>query len=87
MDNEFLTVRLSKDDSRTMQQLRDRTGLSKSDIVKQALRSLAEQSVENNAGGLFAIGAGRFGRYGNARRQSKNIKQIARTRARAKRTG
>jgi hypothetical protein len=87
MDSEFLTVRLSKDDARVIQRLRDETGLSKTDIVKRALRSLASKGGATAEGGLFALGVGRFGRYGDARRQSANIKRIAKSRARAKRTG
>jgi predicted transcriptional regulator len=86
MDTEFLTVRLSGDDARVIQRLREKTGLSKSDIVKRALRSLAQEDGDKVEGGLFALGAARFGRHGNANRQSSNIKQIAKTRARAKRT-
>lgn len=86
MDEEFLTVRLSKDDARIIQRLRDRTGLSEREIIKRALRSLALTYGDNEVG-LFALGEGRFGRYGIARKQSANIKQIARTRARVKRAG
>ena len=41
MDSEYLSVRLSKDDAQVIQRLRQQTGLSKSEIVKRALRSLA----------------------------------------------
>jgi len=87
MDSDFLTVRLSKDDARVIQRLREKTGLSKTDIVKRALRSFANERDDSTQGGLFELGAARFGRYGSARRQSSDIKRIAKSRARAKRTG
>lgn len=88
MDSEFLSIRLSKDDARVILRLRATTGLSKSEIVKRALRSLASDGTAPAEGtGLFELGATRFGRYGNVRRQSSDIKRIARTRAIAKRTG
>jgi len=88
VDSEFLSIRLSKDDARVILRLRATTGLSKSEIVKRALRSLASDGTAPAGGtGLFELGATRFGRYGNVRRQSSDIKRIARTRAIAKRTG
>jgi uncharacterized protein YgbK (DUF1537 family) len=87
MDSEFLTVRLSKDDASVIERLRQKTGLSKTDIVKRALRSLALEGGETAGGGLFELGAARFGRHGSARRQSSDIKRIAKSRVRAKRTG
>ena len=88
MDSEFLTIRLSKDDARVMRRLRATTGLSKTEIVKRALRSLASNGTAPAEGtGLFELGASRFGRHGNARRQSSDIKRIARARAVAGRTG
>lgn len=86
MQNGFLTIRLSEDDARVIQRLRTATGLSKTEIVKRALRSLAEQGDRTHAGAsLFELGAARFGRYGDARRQSSEIKRIARSRAGVKR--
>lgn len=87
MDSEFLTIRLSKEDARVVHRLRATTGLSKTEIVKRALRSLASGATAPAGGeGLFELGASRFGRYGDVRRQSSNIKRIARSRADAKRT-
>ena len=86
MDAEFLTVRLSKDEAQVIQRLRRKTGLSKSAIVKRALHSLAKESEgDGDAGGLFALGVTRFGRYGNAARQSADIKRVVKSRVRAKR--
>lgn len=88
MDSEFLTIRLSKDDARVIHRLRAATGLSKTEIVKRALRSLAsDETAPVEGAGLFELGATRFGRYGSVRRQSSHIKRIARARAIAKRTG
>ena len=87
MDSEFLTIRLSKEDARVVHRLRAATGLSKTEIVKRALRSLASgASAPAEGTGLFELGAARFGRYGNLRRQSSEIKRIVRSRAIAKRT-
>jgi predicted transcriptional regulator len=88
VDTEFLTIRLSKDDARVMQRLREAMGLTKTEIVKRALRSLAGDRTDSTAGGgLYELGAARFGRHGDARRQSSAIKRVARARAFAKRTG
>lgn len=87
VENEFLTIRLSKDDARVIQRLRATTGLSKTELVKRALRSLASEGASPAAAaGLYQLGAGRFGRFGRLRRQSSDIKRIARSRAVAKRT-
>jgi len=87
VENEFLTIRLSKDDARVIQRLRATTGLSKTELVKRALRSLASEGAPSTGGaGLYELGAGRFGRFGSLRRQSSDIKRIARSRAVAKRT-
>ncbi|MBI3373266.1 MAG: ribbon-helix-helix protein, CopG family [Betaproteobacteria bacterium] len=87
MNSEFLTVRLSKEDARVVHRLRATMGLSKTEIVKRALRSLASGATAPAEGaGLFELGSGRFGRYGTVRRQSSDIKRIARSRAIVKRT-
>ena len=88
MDTEFLTIRLSNNEARTIERLRQTTGLSKTEIVKRALRLLGTDG--NSAGGaegLFALGSGRFGRHGDVRRQSADVKRVARSRANARRTG
>ncbi len=85
MDSEFLSVRLSKDDAQVIQRLQQQTGLSKSEIVKRALRSLVQADATATGGGLFELGAARFGRYGSARRQSDNIKNVVKARVDAKR--
>ena len=85
MDSEYLSVRLSKDDAQVVQRLHQQTGLSKSEIVKRALRSLAQDSSTSVEGGLFELGATRFGRYGNVRCQSDDIKNVVKARLDAKR--
>lgn len=85
MDSEYLCVRLSKDDAQVIQRLHQQTGLSKSEIVKRALRSLAHGNTADPEGGLFELAATRFGRYGNIRRQSNNIKNVVNARLDAKR--
>jgi predicted transcriptional regulator len=86
MDSEFLTVRLSNDDARMVQRLREATGLSKSAIVKRALRLLADHRDATDEKSLYQLGAAYFGRYGDARRQSVDIKRIAKLRIHAKNT-
>lgn len=56
MDSEFLSVRLSKDDAQVIQRLHQQTGLSKSEIVNRALRSLARADATATEGGLFELG-------------------------------
>jgi hypothetical protein len=86
MENEFLTIRLSSEDAQVMRKLRAATGLSKTEIVKRALRSLASGGAGSVEGsGLYELGAARFGRFGDDRRQSADIKRIARSRAGVKR--
>jgi Ribbon-helix-helix protein, copG family len=85
IDSEHLSFRLSKDDAQVIQRLHQQTGLSKSEIVKRALRSLSRDSSTSSKGGLFELGATRFGRYGNVRRQSEDIKNLVKARLDAKR--
>lgn len=87
MPSSHLTLRLTRDDALLIERLRERNGLSKSDLVKQALRMLARQqeSLAPAAQGLFALGEGRFGRHGIASRQASNIKSVVRARLGAKR--
>jgi hypothetical protein len=88
METEFVTVRLTKDEADAMRRLREITGLSKTEIIRKALRSLASDRTESAEGvGLFDLGASRFGKYGDAKRQSSKIGQIARRRASVKRIG
>jgi Ribbon-helix-helix protein, copG family len=88
METEFVTIRLTKDEADCMRRLRQATGLSKTEIIRRALRTLSGGRGDEIAGvGLFDLGASRFGKHGDARRQSSKIGQIARTRANAKRTG
>lgn len=87
MGAQFLTVRLTEAESKLVERLHVQTGLSKSELVKQALSRLSAAHDVNAEGGLFALGAARFGRYGDATRQSARIKRTVRERLNAKRTG
>ena len=84
MTQEFLTVRLSADDASLVAQLHAQTGLSKSDIVKRALRQLAVAQLVPASAGLFTLGESSFGRQGDATRQSANVKRVVRERLQAK---
>ena len=87
MTASHLTLRLSSDDALLIERLRQRTSMSKSDIVKLALRALAsnEESMAPAAQGLYALGEGGFGRHGDASRQSAKLKSVVRARLKAKR--
>ena len=82
-----LTLRLTDQDAQLIELLRARTGKSKSDIVKQALRALAsnEDSAAPAVQGLYALGERGFGKHGDASRQSANLKSVVRARLKAKR--
>ena len=84
VETQFLTLRLTDDDALLMARLRAQTGLSKSEIVKRALRKLANTDGAGGAISLFALGEARFGRQGDVRRQSANIKSVVRGRLQAK---
>ena len=53
--------------------LTKQTGLTKSALVKQALQHLSNTQAKSAGGGLFELGKARFGRYGDAARQSAQI--------------
>jgi hypothetical protein len=74
--NHFLSLRLDESDAALMQTLYSRTGLSKTEIVKLALRKLANDTQPETS--LFDMGASKFGCYGDARRQSVQIKSVVR---------
>jgi hypothetical protein len=82
--NHFLSLRLDESDAALMQTLYGRTGLSKTEIVKLALRKLANETQPETS--LFDMGASKFGRYGDVRRQSTQIKSVVRERIADKRT-
>ena len=84
MSAQFLTIRLTEDDSRLMSRLRSKSGLTKSEIVKRALRRMEEQDDVTQRVGLYELGAARFGRYGDASRQASNIKNVVREIVKAK---
>ena len=84
MQPQFLTLRLTEDDASLMARLHAQTGLSKSEIVKRALRKLASAEEAGLDISLFALGEASFGRHGDVKRQSANIKNVVRERLLAK---
>jgi hypothetical protein len=81
----ILSLRLSPDDAHLMAQLQVSLGVSKSAVVKRALRLMAEQLKAEPQSDAFAAGAGLFGRYGDEQRQAADIKQLVRQRLASKR--
>ena len=84
MATQFLTLRLTAEDAALMAHLHAQTGLTKSDIVKRALRQLVNVEASPADGGLFALGQASFGRQGDATRQSADVKRVVRERLQAK---
>ena len=84
MTTQFLTLRLTAEDASLMAHLHAQTGLSKSDIVKRALRQMLGSEAAPDTGGLFALGQASFGRHGDATRQSADVKRVVRERLLAK---
>lgn len=82
-----LTLRLGDDDALLIERLRQSMSMSKSDLVKLALRALAskQESMAPAAQGLYALGESSFGRHGDASRQSAKLKSVVRARLKAKR--
>jgi nucleoid DNA-binding protein len=83
--DQFLSLRLGSQDAALMQQLHEKTGLSKTDIVKQALRQWASATQASDEVSLYDLGKPVFGKHGDAKRQSSNIKSVVRERLAAKR--
>ncbi len=81
---QYLSLRLSDDDSRLIEFLHAQSGLSKSEVVKKSLRLMADQLSKEQPENAFTAGTGLFGRHGDAQRQSANIKHIVRQRLSAK---
>jgi hypothetical protein len=84
-NDQFLSLRLGASDSALMQQLHERMGLSKTDIVKHALRQLASSTEAQSDVSLYDLGKPVFGKHGDASRQSADIKSVVRERLAAKR--
>jgi Ribbon-helix-helix protein, copG family len=85
LSDQFLSLRLGENDSALMQQLHQRTGLSKTEIVKQALRHWARTAPVAEQTSLYDLGTPVFGKYADASRQSAQIKSVVRERLAAKR--
>jgi Ribbon-helix-helix protein, copG family len=86
LETQFLTVRLGEEDASLLASLNEKTGASKSEIIKRALREYAAHSVDAPTGGLFALGEKAFGKYADATRQSAELKTVVRNRIDEKRT-
>jgi hypothetical protein len=84
-NEQFLSLRLGASDAALMQQLHERMGLSKTDIVKHALRQLASSTEAQADVSLYDLGKPIFGKHGDASRQSADIKSVVRERLAAKR--
>jgi hypothetical protein len=83
--DQFLSLRLGSQDAALMQLLHEKTGLSKTDIVKQALRQWASATQASSEVSLYDLGKPVFGKHGDEKRQSSNIKSVVRERLAAKR--
>jgi len=83
---QILSLRLSADEAQLMAQLHARLGISKSAVVKKALRLLADQFGSTGPADAYSAGADLFGRYGDEQRQASDIKQVVRQRLATKRS-
>ena len=86
MTAQFLTVRLNPEEASLMTRLHAQTGLTKSAIVKQALRGMERRAGASGEGSLYELAAKYIGRHGNAARQSADVKRVVRAQMDAKRT-
>lgn len=80
MPSQSLSVRLAEEEAALLARLCSKTGLSKSAAVKYALREMAAQLGPEADASLYSLGIARFGRYGDATRQSADIKRFVRSR-------
>ncbi len=86
MSAHFLTIRLNESEAELLARLGVAMGMTRTELVKRALRSPASESP--GAGqGFFDLGAPRFGRHGAGDRQAAEIKRLVRIWLDAKRTG
>ena len=86
MNGQYLTIRLTESEAELIARLGAATGLTKTEIVKRALRLWIEDA-QGTSGGLFDLGALRFGRHGDDSRQAADNKAVVRGRLDAKRSG
>ena len=82
----FLNVRLNQAEAQLIDRLQTQTALTKSELVKRALHALARDTAGVQPAGLYELGKARFGRHGDASRQSADIKRAVRARLHAKRS-
>lgn len=80
MNAQNLNVRLNADEAALLARLSSKAGLTKSEIVRRALHEMAAQLGTVSGAGLYELGRARFGRYGDASRQSADIKRLVRGR-------
>jgi len=86
MTGQFLTLRLNETEADLLARLCASTGLTKTEIVKRALRGLSD-ALPAAEESLFDLGAARFGRHADPSRQAADIKRVVRARLDAKRSG
>ena len=86
MNGQYLTIRLTESEAELIARLGAATGLTKTEIVKRALRLWIEDA-QGTSEGLFDLGAPRFGRHGDDGRQAADNKAVVRGRLDAKRSG
>ena len=79
-----LNIRLPAQGRALFAKLQERTGLSKSEVVRKALQVFAGQALTEETS-LYSLGADTFGRCGDATRQAADIKHIVKARLAAKR--
>jgi hypothetical protein len=86
MNAQFLTLRLTEDDVDIVTRLRAQTGLSKSDLVKRALREMVSANdTPTTSVSLYDLKMAQTTEIlGDSTRQSAHIKQIVRERLQAK---
>ena len=83
MTGQFITLRLNETEAEQLARLGASTGLTKTEIVKRALRALAK-SLPAGEATRFELGAARFGRHGDGSRHAADIKRVVRARLDAK---
>lgn len=75
----FLHVRLNDAEAQMIDRLQRQTSLTKSELVKRGLFTLARDMAALQSSGMFELGKARFGRYGCSTRQAAIIKHGSRS--------
>lgn len=84
MSANALTVRLTQSESLLVEQLCRKTGLTKSALIRHALKTFALTHDDAADHGLPKLGSTRFGSQGDSTRQSAQIKRVVRERLNTK---